>query len=181
MSAAFLYIAASFRLEPILPFSMKQILAYLTAMVLLLGVAGCTGYPDGPSVSLTSAVSKLSTTWRIKQAIQNGTDITSEYDNEFFEFEEEGDFELLESTYDVSIPPFTMDTVLTVAGQGSWQFRNQQSQIELLYQVRVKDPFNSSVSYTRTFNELWTIDRLTKEEFWLSDDSTSLKLEFFVP
>lgn len=158
---------------------LKTLLLSSVAIAILVSLASCTGYPEGPKVSFTAAVDKISTTWRVKSAIENGTDVTARYNEEFFKFEEDGDFETIESTYSVSIPPFTQDTVLTVQGFGTWQFVADESGVEMLYAFSFQDPYNSEVFYREEINERYDILRLSQEELWLRNDSVFLKMEFF--
>lgn len=160
---------------------MNRTLALSVAFILVVTLIGCTGYPEGPSVSFRNPTELISTTWRVQQAVQNGVDITSEYEGEFFTFEEDGGFRKLEVGYEISLPPFTQDTIFNALGTGDWQFRNDRSQVELLYQIFPFDPYVSGTFYEVTFNELWTIARLAEGELWLRDDSTELRMEFFVP
>lgn len=161
---------------------MNRTLALLAALLLAVGFVGCTGYPDGPAVSFKNQTELLSTTWRVRQAIRNGdTDITDQYEGEFFEFGEDGSFRTIKVGYTRSIPPFTRDTTFNPIAAGEWQYRNDVTQVELLYRIQFADPYDPSILYVETFNELWTIARLAEGELWLRDDSTELKMEFFTP
>ncbi len=162
---------------------MNRTLALLAALlVIAISLTGCTGYPEGPQVSFQNQTDLLATTWRVRQALRNGdTDITEQYEGEFFQFEDDGAFRKLENGYRVSLPPYTQDTTFNAIATGDWLFRSDGRQIELLYLITVQDPYNPSVRYNEVFNELWTIDRLAEGELKLSDDSTVLRMEFFVP
>jgi hypothetical protein len=161
---------------------MNRTLALLAVILFAVSLIGCTGYPDGPSVSFKNQTDLLSTTWRVRQAIRNGDiDIRDQYEGEFFQFDDNGGFRTLEVGYTVSIPPYTRDTTFNAIAVGEWQYRNDRSQLELLYRIQVYDPYNPGIVYLETFNRLWRIDRLAEGELWLSDDSTQLKMEFFVP
>ncbi len=154
---------------------MNQSLAFFSTVLLASFLAACTGYSNGPAISLRSAETKIANTWIVDEALLNGADATADYTDEFFRFNGNGTFERLENTYQTNIPPVG-PTVSKEVGQGDWFFRNGESQVELLYQFETTDPLNPSVDYVRTVNQLWTISRLTQEELWLEDDSTSLKL-----
>jgi hypothetical protein len=162
---------------------MNRTLALLAVLlVITMSLLSCTGYPDGPRISFQNQTDLLSTTWRVRQALRNGEiDITDQYEGEFFEFEDDGAFRKLEKGYTVSLPPYTQDTTFNAIAPGEWQFRSGGTEIELLYLIRTQDPYNPAVRYTEVFNELWTIQRLAEGELTLSDDSTVLRLEFFVP
>lgn len=148
------------------------------ASLVLLTLISCTGYPDGPAISFRSAEVKLVNTWSISEATRNGVDISTDFAEEYYRFREDGNFERLESSFSIEIPPNPAQTSSELAS-GEWYFRNDQSQLEVLYQFRFRDPINSSVEYVKTVNELWDIARLTQEELWLTDDSTILKMVLF--
>ncbi|GAB4423623.1 MAG: hypothetical protein OHK0039_40330 [Bacteroidia bacterium] len=154
-------------------------LLFVAALGLSIVLPGCNKYPDGPGLSFRSAQSRIATTWRVKQALRDGTDITAEFDTEFFEFGDNGEFRRLETDFVVSIPPFSQDTVITVIGSGTWEFLEENTQIELFYTYTFYDPYNSSVLYRRENNERWDIDRLAEGELWLSNETTRLRFEFF--
>ena len=60
---------------------------------LLLGVAGCGKYEDGPGFSLLPKTERLSNTWRVAQATEDGHDITSRYtENNYTETYESNGF-----------------------------------------------------------------------------------------
>jgi hypothetical protein len=162
---------------------MNHLQSYLLGVSFLLAalLAGsCTGYPDGPSVSFTSALTKISTTWRVKQATLNQTtDVTGEYENEYFRFNEDGEFETLEARFSISLPPFSQDTVIAAIGSGSWRFLEKETKVEMLYAYRFRDPYNSDIFYREEKNERYDISRLSQDELWLENDSLLLKLEFF--
>ncbi|MEM7372012.1 MAG: hypothetical protein AAF587_25575 [Bacteroidota bacterium] len=148
--------------------------------LVILGLMGsCTGYSEGPKVSFTAALTKISTTWRIKSATENGADITDRYEEEFFRFKENGVFETLESTYVIAVPPFTLNDTTALQGIGEWKFVNDESGVEMLYSFSYTDPYNSDVTYREEVNQQYDILRLSQEELWLRNDSIFLKMEFF--
>jgi hypothetical protein len=154
---------------------MNRLIAVAIWSVGLLSLMGCTGYPDGPAVSLSAAEEKLLNTWVIEEAERNGMDVTDAYREDFFRFEAEGAFARQEGRFVVDVPPGASQ-VGEKLGRGEWVFRNEGTQVELLYQFRFDDPSNPSVEYLRNINELWDIRRLSRQELWLADDSTTLKM-----
>ena len=142
-------------------------------------ISGCTGYPDGPGVSLTSAESKITTTWRIQDASLNGTEITDQFTEDFFKFDNDGEFQYFDANRLISIPPFTQDTLMPLEGVGTWEFVDGKKQVELLYNFQFKDPYNSEILYSEDINERWEITRLAEGELWMRNGDMFLKLEFF--
>lgn len=158
--------------------SLPYLLILAILATLLLSVA-CSPYPEGPGISFQSALSRISSTWQVREASLNGVDITAEYEGEFFAFDEDGDFQRLEKTFQISIPPFSQDTILPVVGEGDWEFLNKNEEVEWLFTYTFRDPYNSDIRYTEQVNERWSIDRLADGELWLRNDSMTLRMEFF--
>lgn len=152
------------------------IATFLTGSLLL---AGCTGYSDGPTLSLKSAKSKISTTWRVQDASLFGAEVTQNYAQDFFKFEEDGDFSYFDANRLIAVPPFTQDTIMPLEGIGEWQFLDGSKQLEVLYTFTFKDPYNPDITYSEDVNQRWEVTRLADGELWLRDDSTILKLEFY--
>jgi hypothetical protein len=150
-------------------------LALLTASSVAL--TGCTEFPDGPAVSFKSAAKKLAGTWLITEATQGNTDVIGDFAGETLKFEAEGTFERLEKTFVVSVPPFTQSSIIQNTGTGLWQLIEGDTQIDVVYQFRYTDPYNSSVTYVQNQQELWTINRLTEDELWVSSGQLELRLE----
>ncbi|RMG67407.1 MAG: hypothetical protein D6722_13185 [Bacteroidetes bacterium] len=160
---------------------MKHSLLYLPLLAIALFAfqTGCNKYPDGPGASFRSATSRISTTWDIKAANQDGVDITDQFEGEFFEFEEDGSFRRLETDFLISLPPFSQDTIVNIVAEGEWTFIEDETQVELFYTYTFRDPYNSSILYNEEVNERWEIRRLTQDELWLRQEGTTIRFEFF--
>ncbi len=152
-------------------------------MLLLLGMglSACTGYPDGPAISFRSDEELIASSWSVKDAIRNNTDISAEFAGDYQSFRDGGDYRYYDSERVISLPPFTQDTTIALEGVGEWRFVNGGSQVELFYAFEFQDPYNTDVTYREEFNQLWTVARLAVGELWLENDSTLLKLEFYTP
>ncbi|MCB0840012.1 MAG: hypothetical protein KDD63_18895 [Bacteroidetes bacterium] len=142
-------------------------------------MTGCTGYPDGPGVSFKSAQSKITTTWRIQDASLKGNEITSEYTDDFLQFNSNGEFQYFDANRQIRIPPFTQDTIMPIEGLGQWEFLDGNKQVELFYTFEFVDPYNSDIIYSEDINERWDITRLADGELWMRKGDLFLKLEFF--
>lgn len=146
-------------------------------ILILLSLASCTGFEDGPSISFTAPETLMANEWAVREAIKRSDDITAEYASDVLTFEELGTFSYLESARIISNPPFTQSDTLSLLGTGTWDFLNGNDQIELLYNFTYKDLFDPNIVYEEERYEQWEILRLTETEFWLRNDSISLKLE----
>ncbi|MFN0202662.1 MAG: hypothetical protein ACKVTZ_14150 [Bacteroidia bacterium] len=135
----------------------------------------CTGYSDGPNLSLRSTAKKIGRTWRVKQAVKNNVEVTETYKSGFFSFTEEGAFTTVDTKRDIIIPPYTQPQAISVLGDGSWQTLSN-TKLELLYTYTFSDPYNPNVRYSDEAYEQWDILRLTEGEFWIKNDSMSFKL-----
>ncbi|MDP5171440.1 MAG: hypothetical protein NWR72_14440 [Bacteroidia bacterium] len=145
----------------------------------LVGLAACTGFPDGPAISFRSLDELIATTWSVKDAVRANTDISAQYADDYQTFRDGGDYRYFDAERTISLPPFTQDTTIAIEGVGEWRFVNGKSQVELLYSFEYEDPYNPDVTYREEVNQLWTVARLTTGELWLEDDSTVLKLEYY--
>jgi hypothetical protein len=155
---------------------MKNLFLLAFALLTTLILAACTGYSDGPALNFISAENKLSTSWEVTAAEMRGVDVTADFSQDFFTFEDNGDYQTLDAAQLVSLPPFTRDTLLPVLGTGTWAFRNGSRNLELYYTYRLVDPYNLSTNYEESISEFWEIARLTQEELWLRNDSMLLKM-----
>lgn len=154
---------------------------FSTSVLILMSLVGgaCTGFAEGPTVSLVSSLKKISNTWQVKEAAVNGIDVTARYKDDFFDFKDNGEYKTLDAARLVSLPPYTEDEIVPMVGEGEWNFLDNNL-IELLYTYDFPDPYNSSVRYSEQVYERWEIARLTQDRLWLRNDSLLLKMEFFV-
>ena len=86
---------------------------------------------DGPALSFTAAENHLVNHWKIDEAVRNGADVFSEYDEETYKFEANGDLERLESSLIVDILVGTSSEI--ELGKGSWFFRKQVTDRGYIY------------------------------------------------
>jgi hypothetical protein len=117
----------------------------------------------------------MDNTWKVKEAVKFGEEITELYDGGFIRFENDGAYSLLDTRRYVSLPPFTQDTALAIIANGEWDLL-AKDKFEVLYTYRFIDPYNPSVSYNDEVYEQWEILRLTESEFWVKNDSMSFRL-----
>ncbi len=148
-------------------------------MCAFLGLNSCTGFEDGPSISFKDSAKQMARTWRIKEAVLNNTDITTRFNSDFLSFEEDGEFSILDAVRTVNFPPFGRPDTLTVLGKGNWDFLDEDYRIEWNYTFFYQDSYDQTIFFQEDFYEQWTITRLTEEEFWMKNDSMSMKLEPF--
>lgn len=159
------------------PKSITQWLSLFCVLAILGFIQACTGYNDGPNISFSNPEKKMANKWKISEAVLNTHDVTERYAEDFFAFEEDGDFSYLDQARILSFPPFTQSDTLPVLGLGTWAFLEKKNHIEFLYLFNYQDPLNPDTRYEEEIYQQWTITRLTEEEFWIKNDSMSFKLE----
>jgi len=59
-------------------------------VLILLTITGCKKYPEGPSISFKSAEKRLVNAWKFQNIARDGNDITSNYANNYIEFNSSG-------------------------------------------------------------------------------------------
>ncbi|MEM6263848.1 MAG: hypothetical protein AAGI38_15145 [Bacteroidota bacterium] len=146
-------------------------------MCMLFFAAACTGLEDGPAISFTKAEEKIAGTWFIEEAVLNNVEVTEAFTGDILTFDEEGVFSRLDASRVVSFPPFfVIDTVESI-GRGDWDFLENKRNIELFYTYLYRDEIDTTILFREEVYEQWEITRLTEDEFWVKNDSVSLKFE----
>ncbi|MEM6347810.1 MAG: hypothetical protein AAF927_28230 [Bacteroidota bacterium] len=158
----------------------KLFIPAFALILMAMASTACTGFADGPAISFQSTTTRLANTWEVKEAAQNGVDITSQFVGDNFEFKTNGVYQTLDAAKLISTPPFTRDTLIPLVGSGEWNLLSK-NELELLYSFQFRDIYNNDVIYKEELYERWEITRLTDEQLWLRNDSTLVKMEFFVP
>jgi len=146
-------------------------------VIFLLSVFGCTGYTDGPTISFTAPAEKMARKWAFQEVLLFSTEITPEFKDDFMEFEVDGGYSTLDASRVISFPPFTESDTIPVLGRGDWDFLDKKNRIELFFTYNYQDNFVDTLFYKDEQYQQWTITRLTEEEFWLENDSMSVKLQ----
>lgn len=113
----------------------------------LLIFSGCGKYEDGPGLSLRTKKDRVTNTWQVSSAMQNGVDKTSDFNALFAGY-------LLDirtdETYSLSYSPLSVGQVNET---GHWAFVSEKLEIR----------FISSDGEIRTYQIL----RLKEKEFWI--------------
>lgn len=137
----------------------KSLVKVFAFVALIAAMTSCK-YPEGPVLSIASATNRISQNWEVITATDSaGNDISDNYDEAAFDFEDDKD---TEATIEVLGVP--------VEFEGSWDLNQDQTIFEIdLEQKVTKIPYKGS----------YEILRLTRTEFWLQDEdnATILKLE----
>lgn len=98
-----------------------KIAAAVLATVVL---ASCNKYEEGPAVSLRTKKARVENTWKIGQALRNGDDVTSDYDEYTLRLTKDGDANLA-ALYTAGNFSYETET------DGTWEFKNSKENIFL--------------------------------------------------
>ncbi|MBK9761869.1 MAG: hypothetical protein IPO87_00565 [Flavobacteriales bacterium] len=126
------------------------------SLVMVLSMASCKKYEEGPAISLTSRSERVANTWTIDRAIADGNDVTSDYDNYVLTMTAGGSATLV-ATYTVFGVNFTGET------NGTWAFQNDDEELVLDFE-------NDDADGT------YQIRRLTEAELWIHKIGDDLEL-----
>ena len=97
---------------------MKKLFAFgLLLTMIIAGASSCKKYEEGPGLSLRSKTKRLTGTWNISKATEQGADVFSSYAKGYqIEFKDDNTFTLTENLNEFS---------------GNWSFIEDKTKIEL--------------------------------------------------
>ncbi|MEX1132953.1 MAG: DUF5004 domain-containing protein [Flavobacteriales bacterium] len=133
-----------------------------TTITLLLAFTGtialssCSKYEDGPAISLRSKTERLSNNWQVEKAYDNGSDVTSSFDQYRLEMLSGGSAALA-ALYSIGDLNFEFETT------GTWELVNSNEDLRLDLENDAAD---------RTYEIL----RLKEDELWVREKGGSLEL-----
>ena len=131
---------------------MKKLLL-ITASLMLLFVAGCKKYPEGPSFSLLTKKSRLCGEWKLKETVSNGTTTTnSTPDAITLTIKKDGTY-----TYSYTIAGTTGTST------GKWEFASSKEHIK----------WTTTNSNGSTSSSEDQITKLESKEIWFKDLTNS--------
>ncbi len=118
------------------------------AILILLIVAGCKKYDDGPLLSMYSKAERMSGMFTFHKITQNDTVTTADYNGQYIQFTKNGEFYWFLETDTV--------TYEQKANFGIWEFTNDK---ERIYMEFYNDTSIMPID--------WKINRLTYSDVWL--------------
>lgn len=127
---------------------------FLAAMLL---TVGCKKYPDGPGISLTPKEERVANIWIVAKAIENGQDVSHNYDPYTLTLTRDGDA-TLEADY------YFFGVHYNVLTNGTWNFTNGETNIMFDFEDDGQDAE-------------YQILRLTNDQFWLRRVGADLELQ----
>lgn len=118
----------------------------------------CNKYEEGPGVSLRTKKARVANTWKVDKALNNGEDVTSEYDEFTLRTTKDGDAELA-ALYSIGDFSYEYDT------QGTWAFENDKETLLLDFEDDEAD--NSYQILKLMENEMWLRENGGEDELHL--------------
>jgi hypothetical protein len=119
---------------------------------------GCDGLPDGPVVSLLSKTERVANDWMVGEALDEGANVTSDYERYELNLTEGG---LAELTAKYSFLGIEYDYTT----KGTWEFVSNEEKISFDFDNDEADG-------------VYELLRLTKDEMWLKKDAGTVELHF---
>lgn len=130
----------------------------LPALAILLSHTACKKYAEGPMLSLRSKTERVANNWKIGQALDNGSDVTSDYNK--FELDlGKGGHAKLSAEYTF------FGNKITYSTEGTWVFVSNKEKISFDFENDDADG-------------VYRILRLKEKEMWLKEDGGNVELHF---
>jgi hypothetical protein len=129
---------------------MKKILSIaILALFSATLLTSCSKYEEGPLISFRSKKARIANTWQVEQALEDGEDITDQYDQYELEMLDNNDASLA-ALYTLGDLTFEYET------DGTWSFEDSKEQLELDFEDDDAD-------------RIYDILRLKENELWLKE------------
>ena len=159
-------------------------------IIIVLAIASCGKYEEGPGFSLRSKKNRLSGEWEFKKVLYN--DKVYEYEGDIIrnnvKFDEDGEFSMSE-IYSVVViygqngEPVKDDYLISYSGE--WEFFDNKENLELKYEydsliVTYDYPVFNYQKVKANGSKSLEIKKLTKDEFWYTykeNDTTEVYTE----
>ena len=128
----------------------------LALLIIISGMYSCKKYDEGPLVSLRSKSERIANDWRIEKAIDNGNDVSGDFDKYQISLSKDGDayltahYRFLGVEYDYTT-------------SGKWRFENNSEKLVVDYEDDSADA-------------AYFILRLKEKELWVRQENTNLEL-----
>ena len=134
---------------------MKKVI--LSVFVIISCMASsCKKYDDGPAISLRSKSERIANNWRVEKAIDNGNDVSGNFDRYDVSFTKSGDASL---TAQYSFLGIEYNYTTT----GKWRFESDTEKLVVDYEDNSADA-------------TYFILRLKEKELWVRQENTNLEL-----
>jgi len=142
---------------------MKKYSLLVASIMMLVFVASCGKYEEGPAISLRSKKARLVNKWQLEKSYKNGQEQTLTEDDKKSYME-------IKDDNTVDLAGYVYDQMMIISG--TWSEIDNYSKIRLTFSGTV-----SGIPYT--FEEEYTILRLKNDELWVKyvDDDNNDEYE----
>lgn len=124
--------------------------------IALFAFTSCETYPEGPLISLVSKTDRVTNSWKVAQALDNGTDVTANFNQYELNLAKDGTAELTAKYVFLGVN-FDYTT------NGTWAFVSDSEKISFNYENDNADG-------------VYQILKLKENEMWLKEDGGTLEL-----
>ncbi len=135
---------------------MKKNQILLSGIILMISITACQKYSDGPLFDIKSKTERVANNWKVAQALDNGVDVTSDYNQYELNLKSNGDASL-SAKYSVIGIAFEFVT------DGTWVFVNDNERISFDFDNNDADA-------------LYKILKLKENEMWIEKNDGTLEL-----
>ena len=126
--------------------------------ILLISSTGCQKYPEGPLLSIHSKTERVANDWKVAQALDNGNDVTTDYNEYELNLSKSGGATL-------SAKYVVLGSTLEFVTDGKWAFVNNKEKLSFDFENNAGDG-------------IYRILKLKEDEMWLKQDDGSVELHF---
>lgn len=139
-------------------FNTKLAMSIIILILVSIAFTSCNNYPKGSILSFTSKKNRVTNEWKNVKALENSTDITSNYNKYELNLSKDGNAKLI-ANYKFLGVDFDFET------NGTWAFMNDSKKIYFNYD-------NDSA------DGIYQILKLEKNEMWLKKEGEALELHY---
>lgn len=123
-----------------------------------IAIASCRKYDNGPGLSLRSKKERIANNWRISQVIDDGQDVTDDYENYRLMLSKTGSAQLT-AKYN------WFGATIEYSTSGTWEL---QSNNERIYMNFDDDDADATYRITKLYeDEMWLLEEAENREFHL--------------
>ena len=131
---------------------------YIAYLLIILTVSACRKYPDGPSLSLRSKTERAINHWKVAQALDNGKEVTSDYNQYELDIKKGG-------TASLAAKYSFLGSDYEYITNGSWTFVNEKEDLSFDFENNDADG-------------VYLILKLKEDEMWLKKNGGTVELHF---
>lgn len=125
-------------------------------IIFIICFTACKKYPDGPAFSLRSKTERVANSWKVGQALDSGSDVTSDYNKYELDLGKSGSANL-------SVEYTFLGNKYKYTTTGRWAFVSNKEKLSFDFDNDDADG-------------VYTILRLKEDEMWIKKDGGTVEL-----